>query len=264
MALKALLTTKAEYDALAEPVRALYAEKDGKWTLAVEGMVTAQELTDVKTRLAEFRDNNKTMFDELGELRPLKTKLKDVKDLDAFLAEHTELKTKLAALKDKGVDKPDDLQTQIQAALAPVMQRLETAEKERKTAQEAATKAQNDSLFRETVTADAQKAGVRPNGLRHVLRVAEVKFEVRDGKEVPKAGVKHPTDPLKDFTTSDFLADLATTDNYLFAESTGGGANNNGSGGPPPGVKQLINPTPEEMGRHEADIISGKVVVVRR
>jgi len=260
MALKATISAKSEFEGLSEAIRALYVEKDGKWILDAEGLVPKSELDEVKTKLVEFRDNNRTMHDELKDLKPLKEKLKDVKDIDAFLAEHAELKTKAGELKDKGVEGKEDLQKIVAAALKPIQDQLSAAETARQVAQSAA----DTERFRNIISSDATKAGVRPNSIRFVIAEAERVFELKDGVIKPRPGQKHPDDPLKDLSPEVWLTQLARTDENLFAESNGGGANNDrrgGNGGAAP--KELRNPTALEMGKHMDDIASGKMVVVR-
>jgi hypothetical protein len=255
MALKYVVTKKEELDQLAEPVRQLYIEKDGRWTLAVDGVVLEADLNDVKTKLGEFRDNNRTMHNELEKLRPLEAKFKDVDP-----EEYKRLKTEAKKLEDKGIKSTDDLQAAIAAALKPVTERLDASEKARVAAQQAVDR----STFEKLIAADATKAGVKPQSLRHVLREADDVFVLKDGKVIPKDGVKHPTDPSKDMTTDAWLLNLATTDDYLFGESSGGGANNSTRpGGGRPGAKILRNPSPEEMGRNMDAIAKGEMVVVR-
>lgn len=261
MALKPVIATKTEYDALPEAVRAEYTEKDGKWHLTVDGFVTKTEHDELKVKLSEFRDNNRTMFDELKVLKPIGEKLKarKVDDLDAFLTEHDTLKTTADELKKK-TGGTGDLDAAIAAAIKPISDKLTQAETARIDAENRA----NQSRFRELITADAQKAGVKPASIRHVLREADEKFEFKDGTVKPKTGVRHPTDPLKELTPADWLTELATTDEYLFGDSTGGGAEGRRIGIPPRDVKTLVNPSPEEMGRQMDDIASGKVKVVRQ
>jgi hypothetical protein len=261
MALKATIATKAERDALAEPVRALYMERDGKWVLDVEGMSPTSEVTELKTKIAEFRDNNKLLFEENKELKPLKEKLKGVTDIDGFIAEHATLKAKVEEFKKKGVGDTNDLDSAIANALKPITEKLAASENARIESEKRADAAK----FRELVTSEATKSGVKPQSVRHVLREAEEKFELKDGALKPKSGVRHPSDPLKELTPADWLLDLSKSDDYLFGETSGGGAagikgNTNGR----PDAKELINPSPEEMGVHMDDIIAGKVVVRRQ
>lgn len=258
--LKAVLASKAEHDALPEAMRKEYKESDGKYTLDVEGgLVPAGEVLEIKTKLAEFRDNNRTMHGELERLRPLATKFEGV-DPD----EYRELKEEMGKLRSKGVKGIDDIQAAINKAVAdavkPVADKLAEEAKARETAQKQA----DDGKFRELVSAAATTAGVSSTAIRHVLREAAQVFELKDGKLSPKEGVKHPTDPLKDMNTTDWLQQLSKTDDYLFAGSNGAGAPGAPAGGTKPGVKKLINPSPEEMGQHMDALSKGEMVVERR
>lgn len=265
MALKAVLASKAEVDALPESVRGLYEEKDGRFILAVEGgIANPAEVTELKTRLAEFRDNNRTMHGELEKLRPLATKFEGI-DPDEYQA----LKKEQTDLKSKGINSINDIQTAIDKAVQTAVKPLADKLTQESAAREAAQKAVNAATFRELVTADATKAGVAPSAIRHVLREAESVFDLKDGTLVAKAGQKHPTDPLKDLMPTDWLSNLAKTDEYLFAPNLGSGAGGPGAGGTSggnnrPNAKRLINPSPEEMGRNMDAIAKGELVVVRQ
>jgi len=256
MALKATLQ-KTEIDALAEPLRALYVEKDGKYVLDAEGLVPAADVHALKTQVAEFRDKNIEVIKERDALKTTVAKFDGV-DPEEFRT----LKAEQEKLKGKGVKGADDLQAVIDAAIAkankPLVDKLAAEEQARLKAQQAADSAR----FRELVSADATKAGVTAKSLRHVLREAEEKFELKDGALVPRVGVKHPTEPLKELTPTDWLQDLAKSDDNLFAPSTGGGAN--GSGGNGGSAKVLVNPSLAEKGKHIDDIAAGKVVVEYR
>ncbi len=263
MALKFTLASKAELDALPEGVRALYVERDGKYVLDADD----SDIKDLKTKLAEFRDNNRTLHAELEKLRPLAQKFEGI-DPD----EYRDLKAEVTKLKKKGVDRPEDIdaliKTSVENALKPVQQELEKERKIREEAQRAA----DEGKFKELLTADANKAGIAATAMRHVLRDAKDFFELKDGKLVPREGVKHPSDPLKEMTTDAWFGTLAKSDPYLFEANVGGGAGGNGRRGGAengglgqrkPNARQLINPTPEEMGQHVDAIAKGDMVVVR-
>jgi hypothetical protein len=252
IAVKLVIKNKEEFDALPEAVRALYVEKPaGTWV--VEGVVPETELNELKTKVGEFRDNNLTMIHELEKLRPLGEKFKDIDP-----EEYKRLKAKAKELEDKGVKEGGDVQKIVEAAVKPLVERLDASEKAREEAQRRADQAR----FRELVSADATKVGVKPNMMRIVLRDAEDVFELKDGKLAPRSGVKHPSDPLKDMTLDAWLQSLEPD---FITESVGGGAvGGRGNGGRPTGAKELVNPTPEEMGRHMDEIASGKMIVVRR
>lgn len=262
MALKGILT-KAEHDAADAGVKGLYkASADGtNFIIDVDGgYVPPAEVTDLKTKLGEFRDNNRTMHTELETLRPLKTKYEGIDP-----EEVKRLKKLEEDMKAQGV-KPDKIEESIKAAVAaatkPLADALESEKKARTEADGRARKARFDQLVEEQAAA----AKVRPNSRRFVRMEAEQNFELNpEGTAlVPKQGVKHPTEPHKDLTPTDWLSHLAKTDENLFEQSTGGGASGGGRGFGNPGAKELVNPTSEEMGLHAAAIAKGEMVVVRR
>jgi hypothetical protein len=256
MALKAVLT-KAELDALAEPVRKEYVERDGKFTLVVEGLEEPPEVKDLKIKLGEFRENNRKYHNELEELRPLKTKFAGVDP-----EEYQTLKAEREKLKSKGVAGADDVAAAIEAAvakrMAPMEEKLKAEEKARQEAQQKMI----DSEFEKRISEVALKAGVRQQAVDKVIPIARGKFEFKDGEIVPRPGVRHPSEPHKDLTPIDWLQDLAKSDDYLFAPSEGTGAQ--GNRGKKASGKILINPTSEEMGRNMDAIAKGEITVVRQ
>ena len=254
MALKATIA-KTDYEALPEALRTMYVAQGDKFVLDVEGGIASPaELTEARTKLNEFRENNRTMHGELQELRPLKERFKDIDP-----EEVKRLKKIEDDMKIKGI-KPDQIgefiKTEIEKATKPLVDKLAAEETARVTAQRVADQAR----FKELVTEPATKAGVTSKSVRHVLRDAGDLFELNDTKDGlrPKTGVTHPSPEA-------WLESLAKTDDYLFEQSTGGGANGGAARGiGRTGARELVNPTSEEMGHHMDDIASGKVVVVRR
>lgn len=263
MALKFKLASKVEYDALAEPVRKEYVEKDNVFVLDVEGgAIPADEHRTLQTKFAEFRDNNKKLFDENKDLKTKVAALDKYEGIDPD--KYREMETEIGDLKKKGVGKAEDLPQIVAAAVEratkPFKDQLEAEQKARAEAQRAA----DQGRFRELISADATTAGVEADRMRHVLREASELFDYKDGQVVAKDGVRHPTDPLQDYTPKAWLQNLAKSDAYLFGPSNGGGAPGaNGNGGNKPVGKVLRNPSPEEMGAHMDDIASGKITVIR-
>lgn len=259
MALKAVLASKADVDALPEAMRSLYKEENGKWVLDVEGVAASPaEVLELKTKLGEFRENNRTMHGELEKLKPLLDKFKDV-DPD----EYRNLKAEIEAMRAKGVTRPEDIASLVDAAVAKKTKSLEDKVEAEKAIRLEAQKKVEDAMFRDLVTAEATKAGVAQNSMRFVIHDAEASFMLKDGALVPREGVKHPTEPHKDLTPTDWLTNLAKTNGNLFESSNGGGARPPQGGGGKPGVKKLINPSATEMGQYVSEIAKGEVVVVR-
>lgn len=251
MALKFAIE-KDEYSKLPEPLQKEYVEKNGKYVLSVEGVDDPEEIKDIKIKLAEFRDNNRKMHKDLEELRELQKKYENV-DPD----EYRKLKQRLDDLDKRGVGKPDDVQAAIDKALEPYKKKLEAEERARAEAQEKFINAE----FTRHVSDLALKHRVRPDSVDLVVPLAKQKFEYKDGSIVSREGVKHPTEPHKDYQPTDWLSDLIKERPNLFETSEGSGAG--GNRGRKPAGKVLINPTPEDMGRLSKEIASGEVRVER-
>lgn len=254
MAMKAILT-REEHSALAEPLRAHYAEKDGKFVLGLEGDLP--EIVEARARLDEFRTNNRKLHTELEELRPLKVKYDGIDP-----EEHKKLKTEVEQLRAHGVKGPDDLEARIkdevERHVRPVKEKLAASEKREQEAQQRFIDKEFESLISEVAT----KNGVRAQAVSLILTPARSKFEYKDGQLVAKAGVKHPEDSTKDFTPLDWVHTLAKEQPYLFEASEGGGANGNRNR-ERSNVATLVNPSSEEMGRNMDKIAKGEIKVVR-
>lgn len=257
MAIKAILSSAAELAAQPEAVRGLYEEINGRWVLPVEGVVPASELESTRTKLAEFRDNNRKLFAELEDLKPKIARFDGI-DPD----EHRALKAEKDKLVKRGVKDADDLgvliQQSIEKATKPLAEKMALIEEDR-------SKLKRDldaAKLRDAIAEVGAKKGIKPKALSYVLDKARDLFHVADGKIAARDGVfsqARPTDPL---TPDEWMDALVKTDDFLFEPSSGGGAKP-GPGGNKPGAKQLHNPTPEEMGRHMDAIIKGDMVVVR-
>ncbi len=264
MALKVKIT-KEEFDKLPEPVRAEYTEKDGVFTLNVEGAIPSTEVLELKTKLAEFRDNNIELSRKVNELSPLMEKFKDVDP-----EEYRRLKNLEADAKKKGTPmKPDEIADFIKHSIADATKPLHESLANERKAREIAQQQADEAAFRELLTGEATKAKVRPNSVRHVLREAHDVFELKHGRLVAKEGQKHPSEPLRELTPDVWFEHLSTTDENLFEGSGGGGADPAPGGDRSgrigkPNARHLINPSSEEMGRHADAIASGDMVVVRR
>lgn len=55
----------ASESAVPEALKSAYVEKDGKWSLDVSGMVSADELATMRTKVDDFRSNNLSLTEKL-------------------------------------------------------------------------------------------------------------------------------------------------------------------------------------------------------
>ncbi len=278
MTLKAVLD-KAGLEGLEEPLRGLYVEKDGKFVLGVEGeipgFVSAAELAEANSKVAEFRTNNIELKKKVETLEPVATEFTTFKQRYDGIDpdEHRKLKEQAEKLTKKGVTSAEDLETQlqtaIQAALKPVSDQLaavngELADAKRQSAAQA--RALTEKEFESQIVTVAIKAGVDEKMMPHFLRHVTSTYQLEDGKWVPKRdgalliSRKNGRDPMP---LDEFVEAAQTESPGFFKPSTGSGAPPRPGSAPAPraGVKTLVNPTPQELGRYAKEIAKGEVVI---
>lgn len=254
MALKYQLATQADVDALPEPQRALYAEREGKFVLDVEGVVPEAKFNEQRTKLEEFRDRNRELHTKATEADALRVKLAEFDGIDA--ADARALKS---GLEKKGVKKVDELESLISDAIAkaigPVQQNLESEKKAREEAQQRADR----EAFRSQIGSVARGKGVREKAVDYVVTRAEDTFALKDGRLVAKDGKFSQDDPTRPLSPDEWLARLAKDEDVLFEASSGSGAN--GSKSTNGAAKTLTNPDTITFGNNLEDIASGKTEV---
>jgi hypothetical protein len=262
MPLKPVLGSKADIESLPEPIRALYREKDGAYVLDVEDVVPAKEVEAHRAKIAEFRDNNIKLMKELEELKSRLAKLDGV-DPEEF----KRLKAEKEKLVKKGVKDVDELGQFVQQSIAeatkPLVDKLTAIEQER----ERLKRNLEISTLKDTISSIAVKKGVKQKAIPYVIDRATQMFRVVENGDGPpkvtaKDGLYSRAKPAEPLTPEEWLDELAKSDDFLFEPSAGAGASP-ASGGSKSGAKQLINPTPEEMGRYAEQIAKGEVVVIR-
>lgn len=215
MALKASIDS---LDAVAEPLREFYAEKDGKFVLQAEGLVP-------KARLDEFRETNIAAKRELDELR---SRYEGV-DPDKF----RELAEKDQKLRDKKLieaGKIDELLAERTAAMkAEHEKQFGSIKGER----DALTKQLEGLLVDNAIRDAAAKGSVRPTAVEDVLLRGKQIFRLQDGKAVPFDGDKpifgKDGEPM---TMAEWVGGLAERAPHLFEASTGTGATGATGAGP--------------------------------
>ena len=260
-------TTVLSLTEVPEAIRGEYEPgKDGKFVLKIEGdvpgFVPAAELAALNTKLAEFRDNNRSLHNKVQEQD---SKLKSFEGLDP--AEFVQLKTKIVELEKKGVTKSEDVDIRVQkaveAAVGPVQQTVAelraAAEGEKKQRVEAEAALVRKNL--ETSLAQVGiKAGVDEKALDDFLYRGTKVWHIVDGQPVAKAGdvplmSKRTGHPLQ---LEEWAQDLIVEAPHLFKQSKGGGATGSGAGAQP-GPKKMIPAS--EFGQNIDAIAKGEVAV---
>ena len=207
-----------------------------------DAAVTARN--DSNTKLAEFRDNNRTLH----------------ADLKKFDGVDPEEYRRLKAAPPPGSKQPSEVERVVNEAVSKVASEA----KARVDALEAklgeSERRLSDSKVRAAITSAAVAAGAADSALEDIVRRGEQIFAFGDGRV--KSGHFEKANPTKELTPDAWLSEtLSKTAPHLFKPSIGGGATPQQQVGITP-EKKLHNPSAEEIGRNLADIASGKVEVI--
>ncbi|HOC57296.1 MAG TPA: hypothetical protein PKI20_16880 [Verrucomicrobiota bacterium] len=230
MALKFKFKSKDEIPA---EQAALYVERDGAWTLDVDGAAD-------KSKLDEFRANNIALSNQLADHK----KRFDGIDPDAVrkLAEEKQRLEEAQQIKGGEVDKV-------------VESRLKTAKTEWDK-QFAAVASERDSLnarltgiqIDQGVITVATKRGLRPTAIPDITARARTVFRLVDGAprafEPDAQTVRVGKDGITPMTLDEWVEQQVADAPHLFESNAGSGAASNGSGGA--GNKSAKNPFRKE------------------
>ena len=229
---------------------------------APQGFVSKTEHADSVNRLSEFRNNNISLTKELEELRPLKSQYDGIDPNAARSA-----LAQVEELGKKGVKKPDDVQTQISAALndfttkvvEPLKSQLEASEQARQDAEREAER----GLMRSKIGEEFIGMGGKPGAMDFILGKAENIFGVIDGQVNARENQFSTNNPGEPITPKEWLTQQATSTetDFAFNASNGGGANPKPGASASPQAQKLVNPTPTQLGANMDAIASGKIVV---
>ena len=199
---------------------------DGKFTLVLEeGPVEF----GASAKLATFRENNIALL-----------KANDV------------LKTEQARLAELlAREQPNDRVTELEAQLA-----------QERTARATAEDTMARARVRDALRPKALAAGAIPGAVDILLDKAAPLFTVVNDNVVAQTNTFSRTRPGEPLTPNDWLSEALVTYPFLFEPSRGGGAGTSRGGGTGPGVRELRDPSPQDLGRYADDIRSGAVRVV--
>lgn len=244
--MKAIISSLSE---IQEALRSEYEPKDGKFVLKLEGdmpgFVTATQLAESNAKLAEFRDNNRS-------LNSLKSELETSK---------AALEAKIGELQKTGVKEPADVEAKIakavQEAVGPLATQLKDLQKSEADAKLALSRRELES----SLTTAGLKAGVDEKALPDYLNRGLSVFKHKDGKLIATNG----DTPLYSkngvpLSVDEWASGLSAEAPHLFKLSKGGGASP-GHGGPVGGTKKVISDDPLEFGRNLESIAKGETIV---
>jgi hypothetical protein len=173
-----------------------------------------------------------------------------------FRTSNVELLKEREALKAKLTDleraNPDARISALETALA--------AEKAARTqAQEQADK----SRVRDVLRVKALAAGVLPGAVDILLDKAASTFTMEGDAVKARPDKFSPTRPGELLSTDEWIASATKEFSFLFGPSSGSGAETRpGGSGSSTTVRELRNPTPQQLGEFAAEIKAGRVKVV--
>lgn len=227
--------SKAEFDALAEPLKALYKQSGDKYTLDAEGFDDVTGLKsaldaerrgrgDLETQLRELRT-------KLGDLDPEKARaaLKMLQDLEdkSDLADVPEaVRAKIDKIVEKRTERMrTDHETQVNAFKKQLGDG--TTEKEKITAQ------LSELLIDNAIRTHATKLGIRDEAVEDAVLAGKQLYRIKDGKPVPMNGdqVVYGKDASSPMPIDEWLGGKQKERPHWFKESTGTGAKPAGGGG---------------------------------
>lgn len=249
----------ANLEEVPEAIRGEYESKNGKFVLKVEGELPGYApLVEANTRLAEFRDNNRTLNSKVTELEG---KLKPFENIDP--AKYTEMSERIVELEKRGVKGAVDIEAQLKAAVAAAVGPLEQKIAAREASERAAVERADRESLRSALQAAGTKAGIDDKAMEDYVERGLKVFKSINGEIVARKGdnpvfsKEHPAELL---SVEEWASTLQTEAPHLFRPSRGGGAGGNGSGGGPV-VKKSISMDPLEFGRNLEGLAKGEVTV---
>ena len=230
MALKFKFKSKDEIPA---DQQALYVERDGAWTLDVDGAAD-------KSKLDEFRANNIALSNQLAEQK------KRFEGIDPEqvrkLAEEKQRLEEAQQLKTGEVDKV--VENRLKVAKTEWDKQFAAVASERDSLNARLTGIQID----QGVITVATKRGLRPTAIPDITARARTVFRLVDG--APRAfesdgqTVRVGKDGITPMTLDEWVEQQVADAPHLFESNAGSGAASNGSGGV--GNKSVNNPFRKE------------------
>lgn len=242
---------------VAEPLRGEYEARAGKFHLKTEGDFAP--LAESNARLAEFRDNNRSLNSAVTDLT---TKLKGFDGVDAL--EYKALKTKITDLEQGGIKDKNDVAEIIKAAVKAAVSPLEVKLLERETSERAAQEALARTGLENKLREVGSKVGIDERALPDYVNRGLQVFRLVDGKPAARDGDKpifSKERPAEELSMDEWAGGLFSDAPFLFKTSGGGGAHQNGRPLPAQGQRRVIQADAREFGLNLEAIAKGDVLV---
>lgn len=229
MKLKSVVDT---LESVPEALRELYAERDGKFHLDLDGEPSGFV---PKGKLDEFRNNNVTLMKQLEELKGRSLTPEE-------LEEYKKIKEERQKMADKElIDKGDfeKLLEQRTSRMKSEYERQIQALQEATDAMEAELIEANEQLAGTLITSEISKAisavgALRKGAMDDVIARAQRVWTFEEGKILPKdheGTTIFGKDGKGPMSMPEWCQSLAESAPYLFESSQGGNANGNSQGG---------------------------------
>lgn len=243
MTIKTILTAD-QYDELSDPMKEHYEERDDQYMLA----------SDASDKVAEFRDNNRTLFKENEALK------KRQDEIEAALKESqtdVQKRTEKDLLSEGKIDellaqRTDAMRQSYEEKLADLAGKYTEAEK-----------TLDIHIIENQIRDAAIKAQARNDrAVEHIIRAVRPHVR-RDGVNAVRVDTEGSTVMADDGKTPqgipELVEEMRASDTFLFAESTGSGAT---GGGAPNGSASKQRIRRSEIGKYIEEVADGKVEVV--
>lgn len=192
------------------------------------------DLAAANAKVGEFRTTNVDLLRKLDALGPEIQKFSGL-DADKVRADLAELET----LRQRPVSASPERIAELEAKVA------------------AAEATAATTTLRAAVSDAFTKAGGRAEALDFVLSKARDVFTVADGQVI--AAVFSPDRPGERLTVHEFIAAQTKAVPFAFQPSSGGGATGSTGFGGNGGVREIVDPTPAQLGQLGAELRAGTV-----
>lgn len=210
----------ASLDEVDENLRSLYTEANGKFTLAVDGVVP-------KSRIDEFRNNNVSLKEQLESLQ---TKYKDI-DPELYASLHEEHRK----LKDKKLIDAGKIDELVEDRVKEMRKTLEAERDTHKGNFEAARTRLEKVLIDNEASRFAVEAGCVETALDDIVMRARTQFKLdKNDQAIAIDGDRtiYGADGVTPLSIKEWMSALAKKAPHLFKQASGGGSggSRNGAG----------------------------------